>query len=249
MNSKKKIVILTGAGISAESGIKTFREQEGLWEGHVIEDIATPGGFIRNPDLVHHFYNERRKALKHPSIKPNKAHFALSKLQKEWKEEVCVITQNVDNMHERAKQTEVIHMHGELLKVFCIYCENIFEWKKHTSTALPCPKCLKTKSLRPRIVWFEEMPFEMELIDEKLAQAGLFISIGTSGNVSPAAGFVEQAFLAGAQTIEINLQPSVNQKFFQKSIYGKATKVIPLFVEQLLEKKDWKVVFEDGVLF
>ena len=239
MNSKKSknIVILTGAGISAESGIKTFRGQGGLWEGHTIEEVATLQGFIRNPNLVHHFYNERRKALNHPSIKPNKAHFALSKLQKEWKGEVCVITQNVDNLHERAKQEGVIHMHGELLKISCLHCENIFEWKKNTNTALSCPECSKIKSLRPHIVWFGETPFEIKVIDEKLAKASLFISIGTSGNVYPAAGFVEQALLAGAQTIEINLQPSINQKLFQKTIYGKATKMIPLFVEQLLEEK------------
>lgn len=182
----RNIVILTGAGISAESGIPVFRSETGLWEQHRVEDVATYEGFLRNKELVHNFYNGMRSKL--ANIKPNPAHYALSRLAKEWKNgNVFLVTQNIDNLHEQAGSEQVVHMHGELMQISCEQCGKIFSWDKDSSTKTECLNCGK-QTMRPNIVWFGEMPFFMDEIYEHLAQCDLFISIGTSGVVYPAAG-------------------------------------------------------------
>lgn len=248
------IVILTGAGISAESGLKTFRAADGLWEGHRVEDVATPEAFIRNPDLVYKFYNERRAALLSSAVRENAAHIALAKLQQEWPKinggRVTIVTQNIDDLHERGGAKDVIHMHGELLKMFCTHCAQEFQGDFMRGASIHesakklditesfdgshhCPDCGQNKSLRPDIVWFGEMPYRMDEIYEALEQADLFLSIGTSGHVYPAAGFTTQAQFAGARTIEINLEPSLNAGSFHEGHYGPATIKVPEFVERI----------------
>lgn len=228
------IVVLTGAGISAESGIQTFRAEDGLWEKHRIEDVATPEGFQRNPDLVQNFYNERRKDLLAPHIKPNKAHLALAKLEKLFTGKVTIVTQNIDNLHERGGSKHVIHMHGELLKSRCSHSNKVVKQSGDLFTGDLCSCCDPAAQLRPHIVWFGEMPLEMDDIYAKLARADLFISIGTSGNVYPAAGFVQEARLNGAHTIELNLEPSLVQNQFEEKRYGKATDLVPELVDEIL---------------
>lgn len=240
------IVILTGAGISAESGIKTFRASDGLWENHRVEDVATPEAFARNPALVHNFYNQRRSGLLAPEIKPNAAHKALAELEEKWEGhkggEVLVITQNIDDLHERAGTKNLIHMHGELLKMFCGACASI-HGNEHTDKhdisgdmdeTLTCSTCNRTGTMRPDIVWFGEMPYQMDHSIAALRDCDLFISIGTSGNVYPAAGFVREAEYADAVTAEINLEPSVNASIFQIGEYGMASEKVPEFVGKLL---------------
>ena len=229
------IAILTGAGISAESGLQTFRGSDGLWCGHRVEDVATPEAFARNPDLVHDFYNQRRAGLLDPSVQPNPAHRALAKLQEEWENDVTIITQNIDDLHERGGANDVIHMHGEVLKALCLYCRKKCKIKTNLSRKDICSSCDQKEGLRPDIVWFGEMPYHMELIEEKILNCDLFISIGTSGNVYPAAGFVRLAAHAGAQTLEINLEPSINAAEFTHGIYGKASLEVPKFVDMLLK--------------
>lgn len=230
------IVILTGAGISAESGLQTFRGAGGLWCGHKVEDVATPEGFIRNPALVHQFYNERRKGLFDDNVAPNPAHKALANLQQNWPGDVTVVTQNIDDLHERGGFENVIHMHGEVCKSFCVYCREKTEQEGDSSVDDTCRFCGKKGGMRPDIVWFGEMPYHMEIIDMKLSQADLFISIGTSGNVYPAAGFVLMATHAGAKTLEINLEPSQNAGAFTHGLYGPASQEVPDFVDKLLEE-------------
>lgn len=229
------IVILTGAGISAESGLQTFRGEGGLWCGQRVEDVATPEAFVRNPDMVHQFYNERRDGLFSETIAPNLAHKALAQLQQNWRGDVTLVTQNIDNLHERGGFTDVIHMHGEVCKSFCIHCHERIEQMSDSSVEDICPSCSKKGGMRPDIVWFGEMPYHMAEIDAKIADADLFISIGTSGNVYPAAGFVLMASHAGAQTLEINLEPSMNAQVFSHGMYGPASQEVPSFVEALLE--------------
>ncbi len=216
-----KIVILTGAGVSAESGVRTFRASDGLWEDHRIEDVATPDGFTRNPELVQRFYNMRRAQLK--TVQPNQAHIALAKLEVAGKHNVLLVTQNVDDLHERAGSRNLIHMHGELLKKRCTRSGEVSD----------CHEDLAGTAFRPHIVWFGEMPLEMERIYAALHEADLFISIGTSGNVYPAAGFVAEAKHAGAETVEINLEPTHNP-YFDRKIYGKAGEILPDFAAELL---------------
>ncbi|WP_117235447.1 Sir2 family NAD+-dependent deacetylase [Vibrio maerlii] len=230
----QNIVILTGAGISAESGIQTFRAQDGLWENHKIEDVATPEGFERDPDLVQSFYNQRRKKLQNPSIQPNAAHKALGKLEKELDGKVTVITQNIDNLHERGGTQNIIHMHGELLKARCSESNQVIEQKDDIETGDLCHCCQIPAQIRPHIVWFGEMPLRMGDIYAALEDADLFISIGTSGVVYPAAGFVHDAKMHGAHTIEINLEPSAVESEFAEKRYGKASIEVPELVEQLL---------------
>ncbi len=196
----KKIVVLTGAGISAESGIQTFRAADGLWENHRVEDVASPEGFKRNPGLVQRFYNERRRKLLEPGISPNDGHLALARLEREFKGDFLLVTQNIDDLHERAGSKNLIHMHGELFKVRCLDSEKIFVWKEDITPASACPCCGKSGVLRPHIVWFGEMPLFMDRISAALEECDLFLSIGTSGNVYPAAGFVRIAAEAGART-------------------------------------------------
>lgn len=230
------IAILTGAGISAESGLQTFRGDDGLWCGHRVEDVATPQAFHRNPDLVHRFYNTRRGDLLDPSVRPNPAHEAIGTLQKNWPATVSVITQNIDNLHERGGAQHVLHMHGEALKAFCIHCGHTLDAVENLSVQDACPGCQKVGGLRPDIVWFGEMPYHMGDIEDRLAKAELFLSIGTSGNVYPAAGFVNLANHVGAKTIEINLEPSLNAHVFSHGIYGKASLEVPKFIDMLLNR-------------
>lgn len=232
----RNIVVLTGAGISAESGIRTFRAADGLWEDHRIEDVATPEGFARNPELVQRFYNERRRSLQDPAIRPNAAHLALAELDRQWSGEFLLVTQNVDDLHDRAGTSRLLHMHGELLSMFCSYSGKRFRIEGEITRDLACTCCNRTGTLRPDIVWFGEMPYHMESIYDALSRCDLFISIGTSGNVYPAAGFVAEARAAGAHTVELNLEPSLTESAFAEKRYGTATSLIPPFVKQLLER-------------
>lgn len=231
MTQIKRIVILTGAGISAESGIDTFRAAGGLWEQHRVEDVATPEGFARNPDLVLGFYDMRRAALAH--VAPNPAHAALARLQREFAGDVLLVTQNVDDLHERGGSRQVLHMHGELKSALCLACETRSPWDAPMLDRPPCPVCA-APSLRPDVVWFGEMPYEMGRIYQALEACDLFVSIGTSGAVYPAAGFVEEARRAGARTLELNLEPSEGSHRFDESRLGPASAVVPAWVEEVL---------------
>lgn len=232
------IVILTGAGISAESGLETFRGAGGLWCGHRVEDVATPEAFARNPALVHEFYNMRRNGLLDPKIQPNAAHKALARLEHEWKGDVLVVTQNIDDLHERGGTQNLIHMHGEVLKAFCHFCHHKTDCRNDLSTALTCEKCTKTGGVRPDIVWFGEMPYQMEKIYDPLSNCDLFISIGTSGNVYPAAGFVAHAIQSGAVTVEINLEPSLKTTMFDYAITSPASEGVSKLVDELLKSSN-----------
>lgn len=257
----RNIVVLTGAGISAESGLATFRGPDGLWEGHRVEDVATPEAFQRDPALVHAFYDARRERL--GTVEPNAAHAALARLDAEWPGELLLITQNVDDLHERAGSKRLIHMHGELTSGWCLACDERFAWAGPMSpeTVRPepveglslssrqmqafdklrpngsvnvCPSCGAEGHVRPDIVWFGEMPYAMERIDDAIQACDLFVSIGTSGAVYPAAGFVQTARYCGAQTLEINLEPSIGSMFFDESRIGKAGQLVPQWVEEIL---------------
>ena len=234
MTQPTNIVILTGAGISAESGIQTFRASDGLWHNHRIEEVATPQGFAKNPALVHEFYNARRQQLRDPAVQPNAAHLALVRLEREHSGNVLIVTQNVDDLHERAGSDNLLHMHGELNKIRCNHCGMGYECQEDIGTHTACNHCGKTGGMRPHIVWFREMPLYMDTIETALLNCDLFISIGTSGNVYPAAGFVEVARNNGAHTLELNLDPSSNSGLFHKSINGLASKIVPAFVETYL---------------
>lgn len=234
MKKPNNIVILTGAGISAESGIQTFRASDGLWHNHRVEDVATPEAFERDPELVQTFYNQRREQLLSPEIAPNAAHRALAKLEKQHTGSVLVVTQNIDNLHERGGSDNVLHMHGELLKMRCTQSQHIYPLHQSLGTDDPCECCKSQGTLRPHIVWFGEMPIGMEEIYEAIDRCDLFMAIGTSGNVYPAAGFVEVALEARAHTVEINLEPSKIGSRFAEQRYGKATTVVPDYVEELL---------------
>ncbi|MNL11507.1 NAD-dependent protein deacylase [compost metagenome] len=228
----KNIVILTGAGISAESGIRTFRDQNGLWEDHRIEDVATPEAFARNPELVQRFYNKRREQLKDPKVQPNAAHLALAELEKHWEGNFLLVTQNVDDLHRRAGSKNLLHMHGRLDQVFCIYCDEKFTWTEDLAIDHPCPSCNRRGGVRPDIVWFGEMPYHMEEIYEALEKADYFISIGTSGNVYPAAGFVQLAWKA--KKYEINMKDTEISAAFNEHFVGPASTEVPKLVRELL---------------
>ncbi len=228
------IVILTGAGISKESGLDTFRDAGGLWQKVNMEDVATPEGFARNPDLVNKFHNALRRALQAEGIVPNAAHKALARLEKTAKEPVLVITQNIDDLHERGGSGNVLHMHGELLRARCEKCRAVNEWRQDLFTDDACPNCGKSGGLRPNIVWFGEIPFYMDEIEKALAACSTFVSIGTSGNVYPAAGFAAIARQNGAKTVELNLEPSSRPGMFSESHYGPATLVVPKWVDKTL---------------
>jgi NAD-dependent deacetylase len=233
MGEVNNIVILTGAGISAESGLKTFRGADGLWEGHRVEDVATPEAFGRDPGLVHQFYDARRARLS--EVEPNAAHQALALLDAEWPGELLIITQNVDDLHERAGAKRLLHMHGELTSGWCLACDERFVWEGPMGEAASCPVCQVSGRVRPDIVWFGEMPYEMDRIDQALAGCDLFASIGTSGAVYPAAGFVQTARYCGAKTLEINLEPSQGSLFFDERRYGPAGVEVPKWVNEVLE--------------
>lgn len=228
----RSVVVLTGAGVSAESGIKTFRASDGLWENHPIEEVATPEGFDRNPQLVYEFYNGRRRQLLSPDIRPNSAHSALARFEYEFQGEFLLVTQNVDNLHERAGSENVLHMHGELLKMRCMNTDLIYECRTDIDFDAQCKCCRTPGNLRPHIVWFGEMPFYMVRITEALMNCDLFISIGTSGNVYPASGFYQTAKQYDAHTVELNLEATGSR--FDTHHYGPATEVVPGFLDSVL---------------
>ncbi|MGN7997508.1 NAD-dependent deacylase [Sphingomonas sp. 22176] len=231
MASLRNLVILTGAGVSAESGIATFRGPGGLWEGHRVEDVCTPEALARDPELVHRFYDLRRAALE--TVQPNAAHHALARLDAAWPGELLIVTQNVDDLHERAGATRLLHMHGELRSALCAACGVRERWEEALPPESECPNC-GMLALRPDIVFFGEMPYEMERIEAALADADLFVSIGTSGAVYPAAGFVQTARHYGAATLEINLEPSGGSHWFEESRMGPAGTLVPAWVDELL---------------
>ncbi|QNM83645.1 NAD-dependent deacylase [Sphingomonas sabuli] len=228
----RNIVILTGAGISAESGVATFRGPDGLWEGHRVEDVATPEAFVRDPALVHKFYDARRSAL--AAVEPNAAHRALARLDAEWPGELLLVTQNVDDLHERAGSKRLIHMHGELKSGWCLRCNQRSAWNGAMGQGAECPACGTTGLVRPDIVWFGEIPYRMDEIESALQACDLFVSIGTSGAVYPAAGFVQTAHYCGAQTLEMNLDPSLGSYLFDEARVGPAGKLVPAWVEEML---------------
>ena len=225
------IVILTGAGISAESGIDTFRDGGGLWEQHRVEDVATPEAFQRDPERVLRFYDMRREAIQ--TKQPNPAHEALARLERGWDGELLIVTQNVDDLHERAGSENVLHMHGTHLNAWCTACDARSPWTGPLIDRPPCPNCGE-RTLRPDVVWFGEMPYRMEEIYGALRAADLFVSIGTSGAVYPAAGFVRDARELGLQTLELNLERSQGSQWFNETRLGKASEVVPQWVDEVL---------------
>ncbi|KTT70506.1 NAD-dependent deacylase [Sphingomonas endophytica] len=231
MSAPRNIVILTGAGISAESGIATFRGPGGLWEGHRVEDVCTPEALAHDPALVHRFYDLRRAAL--GGVAPNAAHLALARLDREWAGELLIVTQNVDDLHERAGARRMLHMHGELTSALCAACGERLRWTGALPPGSVCPACGEG-ALRPDIVFFGEMPYEMERIDDALSRADLFVSIGTSGAVYPAAGFVQIARHHGAATLELNLEPSAGSGWFDATRLGSAGTLVPAWVDEVL---------------
>lgn len=236
MNSvPSSIVVLTGAGISAESGIETFRAADGLWANHPVEDVATPEGFARNPQLVYQFYNQRRQQLLSAEIKPNAAHSALARFEHEFKGEFLLVTQNVDNLHERAGSSNLLHMHGELLKMRCLNSQLVFDTREDIEFDTDCKCCRSPGNLRPHIVWFGEMPFHMNQINMALEACDLFVAIGTSGNVYPASGFYQTAKIRKAHTVELNLEATGSS--FDESMNGPATELVPAFFENILKQQ------------
>ncbi|MCW3846483.1 NAD-dependent deacylase [Sphingomonas sp. LB-2] len=231
MAAIRNVVILTGAGVSAESGVATFRGPGGLWEGQRVEDVCTPQALARDPALVHRFYDERRAKL--ASVAPNPAHLALARLDAEWPGELLLVTQNVDDLHERGGSMRLIHMHGELKSALCAGCGHREAWEESLPPGCECTVC-GAPLLRPDIVFFGEMPYRMEAIERALAEADLFVSIGTSGAVYPAAGFVQTARYHGADTLEMNLDPSQGSGWFAESRLGPAGVLVPEWVEEML---------------
>ncbi|MDE9449651.1 NAD-dependent deacylase [Aliiroseovarius sp. Z3] len=225
------MVILTGAGVSAESGLGTFRDKDGLWTKYDLNEVATPEGFARNPDLVHEFYNARRANCQ--NAQPNAAHTALARLQTKYRGRVTIVTQNVDDLHERGGASEVIHMHGELSGALCAICDHRWAAPRVMSPTDHCPAC-DSPATRPDIVWFGEMPYRMDEIYAALSEVDLFVAIGTSGNVYPAAGFVAEARAAGVETLELNLEPSSTAGAFDTARFGPATEIVPQWVSELI---------------
>lgn len=233
MNSRpESIVVLTGAGVSAESGIETFRSADGLWANHPVEEVATPEGFEANPQLVYEFYNLRRRQLVSDEIRPNAAHSYLAKFEHEFPGEFLLVTQNIDNLHERAGSENLLHMHGELLKMRCLNSQLVFDIETDFSFDTLCRCCRSPGNLRPHIVWFGEMPMHMNKINMALESCDLFVAIGTSGNVYPASGFYQTAKLCRAHTVELNLERTGST--FDEQRYGKASEIVPQYFEELL---------------
>ncbi|YCM46502.1 NAD-dependent deacylase [Verrucomicrobiaceae bacterium 227] len=229
----KSIVILTGAGISAESGLKTFRDSGGLWEGRSVEEVATIEAFEKDPETVNRFYNDRRKQLS--EVSPNKAHLALARLKEHLGDALTLITQNVDDLHERAGSKNVLHMHGELLRKKCLWCHAGSDCHEDILRTDICSNCKRDGGMRPDIVWFGEIPKYLDEIGSALASATHFISIGTSGHVYPAAGFVETAKRHGAHALELNAESTQKSTLFDETRTGMATQVVPAFVEDILK--------------
>ena len=232
----KNIVILTGAGISAESGLATFRSSDGLWNNHRVEDVATIEAFYRNPNVVHDFYNSMRPEMQ--QVKPNDAHTAITKLQQFYPADISVVTQNVDILHEKAGNKNVFHIHGQINQIVCLNCGNVFETWNDVSAQDVCPQCHKKGYLKPNIVFFGENLLYMNHVDSLLQSCDLFISIGTSGVVYPAAGFVQTAKFFGAESYEFNMEKTSNNILFDHHIYGPAGTTFPKFVENLLSHSD-----------
>lgn len=227
-----RIVVLTGAGVSAESGVPTFRDADGLWEGHRVEDVATPEAFEYQPSVVHRFYDARRAAL--ATVDPNPAHHALARLEEAIGDDLLVVTQNIDDLHERGGSTRVVHMHGRLRSAWCRACDGRTDWHDDLADHPPCPRCGVTE-LRPDVVWFGEIPYEMDRISAALDRADVFVSIGTSGAVYPAAGFVQYAGGRGAHTVELNLEPSAGSALFAEARHGPASVLVPRWVSEVLD--------------
>lgn len=230
------IVVLTGAGISAESGLKTFRDNDGLWENHSVEEVATPEAFALNPALVYRFYNERRSQLQSEEVDCNDGHRALARLQNLWGSHFTLVTQNVDDLHERAGSQGVLHMHGELLSARCRVTDQRFSYTQSFDHTSVCNCCQQAGNLRPDIVWFGEIPMYMDDILLKLTQADIFIAIGTSGQVYPAANFVQVAKDYGATTINVNLNPEDTSWLFDENYFGPAGIEVPKLVAQLMQE-------------
>jgi NAD-dependent deacetylase len=234
----QSIVVLTGAGIFKESGLDTFRDADGIWSKVRIEDVATPEAFSRDPVRVHEFYNARRLKLASGLVEPNAAHRALARLESEWPGDVLIVTQNIDDLHERAGNRNLLHMHGELFKIRCQTCGEVNRWTEELSLEESCPHCAVLGGLRPHVVWFGEMPLDMDCIYAALDRCRLFLSIGTSGNVYPAAGFVAHVLDGGdggrVHTVELNLEPSEGATLFAETNYGPATEVVPAYVDKVL---------------
>jgi len=230
LRTSGRITVLTGAGISAESGIATFRGDGGLWDKYKIEDVATPEAFKRNPELVLEFYNMRRRQLL--NVKPNPAHFALARLEEAVRDRLTLITQNVDDLHERAGSNRVLHMHGELTQARCTSCSQVVPWTGDISVTDRCESC--GEALRPHIVWFGEVPFHLETEIPQALEAEIFMAVGTSGSVYPAAGMVLEAKLRQKLTIEVNLEASENTPFFDHHLRGPAGVVLPEFIDACL---------------
>jgi len=231
-----KIVVLSGAGLSAESGIATFRDQDGLWENHSVDDVATLAGFTEDPALVYSFYNQRRRELQ--TVEPNAAHIALAKLEKERGADFLHVTQNIDDLCERAGANKVLHMHGELTKCRCLFCAEVVTWTCDADIDSVCPKCgFKSEwgAMRPHVVWFGEMPMRMKEIENALRCCDLFVAIGTSGKVYPAAGFVQIAKEANAKTLLLNKEPPLGENLFDKTIVGNATEIVPEWVGEFIQ--------------
>ncbi|MFC2952340.1 NAD-dependent deacylase [Marinicaulis aureus] len=235
MRAPKDIVVLTGSGVSAESGVATFRDADGIWAKYDYREVATPEGFAATPDLVHEFYNMRRTAI--AAVNPNAAHMALAKLEQALAERggrLTLVTQNVDNLHERAGSKNILHMHGELNKAECASCAAVIECAEDLSIDIVCASCNRAGGMRPHVVWFGETPRHVEETADAIMGADLFVSIGTSGSVYPAAGFVAEAHALGVPTMELNLEPSLNADLFTTGRYGLATEVVPGWVEEVL---------------
>ncbi len=229
------VFLLTGAGVSAESGLGTFRDRDGLWARFDLAEVATPEGFAHDPAKVHAFYDLRRRGLK--DARPNAAHFALARLERELEARggsLFLCTQNIDDLHERAGSRRVVHMHGELFKARCTACEAVADAREDLRGHVACPACGRPRTLRPHVVWFGEIPLEMDRIYEALTAADLFVSVGTSGSVYPAAGFVQEARRSGARTCELNLEPSDNAWMFDEARYGPAGEIGPAWVDDLI---------------
>jgi NAD-dependent deacetylase len=234
---ERRIVILTGAGISKESGLDTFRCADGIWSRVNLEDVATPEGFSRNPELVHDFYNARRAKLGDPAVVPNAGHHALARMEREWPGDVLLVTQNIDDLHERAGSSNLMHMHGELNKARCAACEQVVSWTMDLSVSDACERCGSVGRMRPHVVWFGEMPLAMDVIYDALNRCDLFMSIGTSGNVYPAAGFVSHVRMyTRAHTVQLNLEPTSGSTMFAETVLGPATDVVPAYVERILSR-------------
>lgn len=231
----RSLIILTGSGISAESGLGTFRDTDGIWAKFDWRELATPEAFATQPDQVHAFYNARRAGLK--QARPNAAHHALAELEKAWIArggEFLLVTQNVDDLHEHAGSERLVHMHGELKKMRCEHCGYVHEAFDEISVDLPCLNCRKAGGLRPHIVWFGEMPMEMDLIYNQLEDCDLFVAIGTSGTVYPAAGFSQLAKQVGAHCVELNLDDTDTSSLFDEHRKGLASKVVPQWVAEIV---------------